>query len=319
MKIIVWIETRNGQVKTASLEALGTARTLAEADSGEVIAVICGPSGVMAATSAATAGAHRIIVREGDPLSDAIADGIANELVAVISEESADVVICAATTTGKEVSALAAGSMGTSVAADCISVTCQDDSIHIERPIFAGKAHLQQKICQSPAVISLRPNYGERVEREAATVTEQDATSPSPIRRTGFQAGALEKRDLSEADIIVSGGRGLKEAENFVLLEQLAEVLQAAVGASRAVVDAGWRPHCDQVGQTGKTVSPKLYFAIGISGAIQHLAGMSSSRTIVAINKDPNAPIFNVATYGIVGDLFEVVPQLQSELKSVLQ
>ncbi|MEC9476090.1 MAG: electron transfer flavoprotein subunit alpha/FixB family protein [Planctomycetota bacterium] len=318
MKIIVWIETRNGQVKAASLEALGSARTIAEASSGEVVGVICGP-GTQAASSVATAGAHRIVVRDGETLADPIADGIASELAAVVSEESADAVICSATTTGKEVIALVAGSLGTSVAADCISISCEGDSLHIERPIYAGKAHLQQKICQRPAVLSIRPNYGERIEAEAATISEQDATTSSPLRRTNFQEGSSGKKDLAEADIIVSGGRGLKEPDNFALLEELAEVLQAAVGASRAVVDAGWRPHSDQVGQTGKTVSPKLYIAVGISGAIQHLAGMSSSRTIVAINKDPNAPIFNVATYGIVGDLFEVVPQLQSELKSVLQ
>jgi len=319
MKIIVWIETRDGQVKSPSLEALGSARNLVEAGSGEVIGVICGPSGVIAANSASTAGAHRIIVRDGESLADAIADGIARELTDVVSQESADVVICAATTIGKEVIALAAGTLGTSVAADCTSISEQQDAIHIERPIYAGKALLQQKICQFPAMISIRPNYGDRIERESASVIEQAATSRSSVRRTGFEKGSAGKINLAEAEIIVSGGRGLKEPANFSILEELAEVLQAAVGASRAVVDAGWRPHSDQVGQTGKTVSPKLYIAVGISGAIQHLAGMSSSRTIVAINKDPNAPIFNVATYGIVGDLFEVIPRLQSELKSVLQ
>ena len=319
MKIIVWIEARNGQIKAPSLEALGSARNLAESGSGEVIGVICGPSGAKAANSASTAGAHRIIIRDGESLNDAIADGIADELVAIFREESADMVICAATSTGKEVIALTAGTLGTSVAADCTSITRREDVIEIERPIYAGKALMQQKICQFPALVSIRPNYGERLEREAATVIEQAATTGSSVRRTGFKRGTVGKIDLAEAEIIVSGGRGLKDPANFVLLEELAELLQAAVGASRAVVDAGWRPHSDQVGQTGKTVSPKLYIAVGISGAIQHLAGMSSSRTIVAINKDPNAPIFKVATYGVVGDLFEVIPRLQAQLKSVLQ
>jgi electron transfer flavoprotein alpha subunit len=319
MKIIVWIETRNGQIKAPSLEALGTARNLAEAGSGEVIGLICGPTASQEATAATTAGAHRIIARSGESLTDATTDAMANEVAAVVAEESADMVLAGATTTGKEVTALVAGTLQTSAAADCVSISRQGDDIHIERPIYAGKAHLQQKICQFPAVISLRPNYGERIEREAAAVTEQEASTTSSIRRTNFVSGTAGKKDLSEAEIIVSGGRGLKEPENFVILEELAEILQAAVGASRAVVDAGWRPHSDQVGQTGKTVSPKLYFAVGISGAIQHLAGMSSSKTIVAINKDPNAPIFNVATYGIVGDLFEVIPRLKDELKSVLQ
>ncbi|MGE4620139.1 MAG: electron transfer flavoprotein subunit alpha/FixB family protein [Planctomycetota bacterium] len=319
MKIIVWIETRNGQIKAPSLEALGTARNLVEAGSGEVVGLICGPSANQDATAATTAGAHRIIARSGEALAEATTDAIANEVAAVAAEESADVVLAGATTTGKEVTALVAGTLQTSAAADCVSITQQEDGIHFERPIYAGKAHLQQKFCQFPAVISLRPNYGERIERDAATVTEQAASTTSLIRRTNFVSGTAGKKDLSEAEIIVSGGRGLKEPENFALLEELADILQAAVGASRAVVDAGWRPHSDQVGQTGKTVSPKLYFAVGISGAIQHLAGMSSSKTIVAINKDPNAPIFNVATYGIVGDLFEVIPRLQDELKSVRQ
>ena len=319
MKIIVWIEFSHGKVKSASLEALGSARTLAESASGEVTAVLCGPGAGQAASSMVTAGAHRIVTIEGESLSDSHVDAIATEVAQLATAESASMLIASATSGGKEVIALTAGSLGTAVAADCISISHEGDTYCIERPVYAGKAILRQKVVSDPAVISLRPNYGKQVEREAATVTEQQATAGSVMKRTEFIEGSATKVELTEAEIIVSGGRGLKEPENFALLESLADLLGGAVGASRVVVDAGWRPHSDQVGQTGKTVSPKLYIAVGISGAIQHLAGMSSSRTIVAINKDAAAPIFQVATYGIVGDLFEVIPRLESELRAVLQ
>ncbi|MEE2856360.1 MAG: electron transfer flavoprotein subunit alpha/FixB family protein [Planctomycetota bacterium] len=319
MKIIVWIEFSHGRVKSASLEALGSARTLAEPASGEVIAVLCGPGAGQAASSLVTAGAHRILAIEGESLVNSHVDAIASEVTQLATAESASMVFASATASGKEVTALIAGSLETAVAADCISISQEGDAICIERPVFAGKANLRQKVVTAPAVISLRPNYGKQVEREAATVSEKLATAESVLKRTEFIEGNTAKVELTEAEIIVSGGRGLKEPENFAMLESLADLLGGAVGASRVVVDAGWRPHSDQVGQTGKTVSPKLYIAVGISGAIQHLAGMSSSRTIVAINKDASAPIFQVATYGLVGDLFEVIPRLESELKAVLQ
>ncbi|MDE0959454.1 MAG: electron transfer flavoprotein subunit alpha/FixB family protein [Planctomycetota bacterium] len=319
MKIVVWIEFTSGKVKASSLETLGSARLLAESASGEVIGVCCGEGAGEVSTTILSAGAHRIIVREGDSLANAHSDAFATELSQVATSESADLVLASATSSGKELIALAAGGLGTCVASDCISISCEDDSLITERPIYAGKAHHRQKWITSPAFISLRPNYGEQVERDAATVDSQEATGKSVLKRTAFVEGSRGKKELTEAEIIISGGRGLKEPQNFALLESLADVLDAAVGASRAVVDAGWRPHSDQVGQTGKTVSPKLYIAVGISGAIQHLAGMSSSRTIVAINKDAGAPIFSVATYGVVGDLFEVIPRLEEELKSVLQ
>lgn len=319
MKIIVWIEFSHGRVKSASLEALGSARTLAEPASGEVIAVLCGPGAGQAASSLVTAGAHRILAIEGESLVNSHVDAIASEVTQLVTAESASMVFASATSSGKEVTALIAGSLETAVAADCISISQEGDAICIERPVFAGKANLRQKVVTAPAVISLRPNYGKQVEREAATVSEKLATAESVLKRTEFIEGNTAKVELTEAEIIVSGGRGLKEPENFAMLESLADLLGGAVGASRVVVDAGWRPHSDQVGQTGKTVSPKLYIAVGISGAIQHLAGMSSSRTIVAINKDASAPIFQVATYGLVGDLFEVIPRLEAELKAVLQ
>lgn len=319
MKIVVWIESNSGKVKASSLEALGSARLLADSAAGEVIGFCCGDGAGEAASSILSAGAHRIITRQGDSLTDALSDTFAAELSQIAASESADLVLASATSSGKEIIALAAGSLGTCVASDCISIRHDGDAFVTERPIYAGKAHQQQKWITGPAFISLRPNYGETVERDAALVDSQEATGKSVLKRTAFVEGSLGKKELTEAEIIISGGRGLKEPENFALLESLAEILGAAVGASRAVVDAGWRPHSDQVGQTGKTVSPKLYIAVGISGAIQHLAGMSSSRTIVAINKDPGAPIFSVATYGLVGDLFEVIPRLEEELKAVLQ
>ena len=194
-------------------------------------------------------------------------------------------------------------------------------SVVVTRPVYAGKALLKVRVAGSPAVLSLRPNVFTPVQRPKAGAQESASVAGSAGRVVVTQikpapAGTL---DVAEAPIIVSGGRGLKEPANFQILEELARAFggTAAVGASRAVVDAGWRPHADQVGQTGKTVSPTLYVAVGISGAIQHLAGMRTAKVIVAINKDKDAPIFKVADYGIVGDLFAVVPKLTEEIKKL--
>jgi len=322
MHILVPIEARAGAVKKPSLEALGLARRLAEGSGGEALALILAPGAPAIAESIRGAGAHRILVADDAVYGSAAAEALGREIARVARERGAGLVLFAATVAGKERSAIAAAELGVAAATDCTSISLEGDSLVGERPVYAGKAMQRVRARGTPAVASIRPNYGELASgaAPAAIETVPAGISPTDLRLVveSFEASAGRTVDLTEAEIIVSGGRGLKGPENFALLESLAAPLGAVVGASRAVVDAGWRPHSDQVGQTGKTVSPKLYIAIGISGAIQHLAGMSSSRTIVAINKDPNAPIFQVATYGIVGDLFEVVPKLEEELRKAL-
>jgi electron transfer flavoprotein alpha subunit len=201
---------------------------------------------------------------------------------------------------------------------DCTNLHNTNGEVIAIRPVYAGKAIVEGKITSRVKVFTIRPNVfkiNEAEDKVEAFVDVREVESPNLKTRVTELKKSEGKLDVAEADIIVSGGRGLKGPENFKIIEELAEVLGAAVGASRAVVDAGWRNHGEQVGQTGKTVSPKLYIACGISGAIQHLAGMSSSKYIVAINKDKDAPIFSVADYGIAGDLFEIIPVLTEEIK----
>jgi electron transfer flavoprotein alpha subunit len=230
-------------------------------------------------------------------------------------------VVVAATATGKDLAPRVAAKLGVALAGDVTDLAVDGGAVVATRPVYAGKALLTLTVTASPAVVSLRPNVFTPVERPRAGAAEAVAVDTPAGRVTvreikAAPAGAL---DVAEAPIVVSGGRGLKEPANFRLLEDLAQAFggRAAVGASRAVVDAGWRGHGEQVGQTGKTVSPTLYVAVGISGAIQHLAGMRTSKVIVAINKDKDAPIFKVADYGIVGDLFEIVPRLTEEVRKV--
>ncbi|MBM3985289.1 MAG: electron transfer flavoprotein subunit alpha/FixB family protein, partial [Planctomycetes bacterium] len=210
---------------------------------------------------------------------------------------------------------------GAPMASDCIEVRAEGGTLVARRPVFAGKALVTVAPASGPLVVSLRPNALMAQERPAAGAVSS-AAPVVPDKGLGVVlkevlASAAKKIELTEAGIVVSGGRGLKGPEHFHLIEELAEALGGAVGASRAVVDAGWRPHADQVGQTGKTVSPQLYVAVGISGAIQHLAGMRTSKYIVAVNKDPEAPIFKVADYGIVGDAFEVLPKLTAAVRAL--
>ncbi|MEM7261797.1 MAG: electron transfer flavoprotein subunit alpha/FixB family protein [Planctomycetota bacterium] len=318
MNYLVFIEHRGGELKKASLEALGEARRLADGDD-KVHGLVLGHGVSEIVESVRTAGADTILAVDAEEASTATADGIAHQIKAVIAAHNVGAFFLACTVLGREVAAMVAADHDTCVAADCIGVARDGDGFAVERPVYAGKAILAAKISTLPAVVTLRPNYGHAVEEptDAAEVVDTALELGGTSARIQEVRQADDKAvDLTEAEIIVSGGRGLKAPENFTLIEELAEAIGATVGASRAAVDAGWRPHGDQVGQTGKTVSPKLYIACGISGAIQHLAGMSSSRCIVAINKDPNAPIFQVANYGIVGDLFEIVPALKSALSS---
>jgi electron transfer flavoprotein alpha subunit len=258
-----------------------------------------------------------------DPrLSFCASSAYAKIIAAAAKKCGAETVFLPATAMGKDLAPRVAVRLEAGLASDCTALTVEGDKIVATRPLYAGKALAQLTITSSCKVFTLRPNVfaaGEpgsspaHVESLGVDITDQDLACH--VRELKQSSGKL---DVAEADIIVTGGRGLKGPENFPMIERLAELLGGAVGASRAVVDAGWRPHDEQVGQTGKTVSPNLYIAVAVSGAIQHLAGMSSSKYIVAINKDKDAPIFQVASYGIVGDAFEIVPALTAEIKKSL-
>ena len=224
----------------------------------------------------------------------------------------------------KDLSGRLAARLGAGMAQDCIEFSIEDSNLVAKRPIYAGKAYATVTFKGSPQIATARPNVFELNEpdesRSAEVIDAEFSLDDSQLktRVAEFIQEAGGKVDLTEAEKIVSGGRGMKGPENYKILEELADLIDATVGASRSAVDSGWRPHSDQVGQTGKVVSPNLYIACGISGAIQHLAGMSTSKYIVAINKDPDAPIFQKADYGVVGDLFDVVPALTEEIKKIL-
>ncbi|HXG98438.1 MAG TPA: electron transfer flavoprotein subunit alpha/FixB family protein [Gemmatimonadales bacterium] len=231
-------------------------------------------------------------------------------------------VVFAATATGKDLAARVAAKFGLGVAMDVTDLSVEGDTIIATRPVYAGKAMQKVRVLGKPAVISVRPGVftaSPGVQASLAKPESLSVASPGRVVVREIKAAPVGTLDVAEAQVIISGGRGLKEPANFKVLEELARAFggRAAVGASRAVVDAGWRAHADQVGQTGKTVSPSLYIAVGISGAIQHLAGMRTSKVIVAINKDKDAPIFKVADYGVVGDLFEIVPKLTEEIRKL--
>jgi electron transfer flavoprotein alpha subunit len=248
-------------------------------------------------------------------------EGCAQAIADRVKHGEYQAVVFAASATGKDLAPRVAAKLGVGVAGDLTDLRADSGGLVVTRPVYAGKALLTVRVAARPAVLSVRPNIFTPVERPqaGAAQTVAVAVSPSRVVVREIKAAPAGTLDVAEAQIIISGGRGLKEPANFKVLEDLARAFGggAAVGASRAVVDAGWRGHADQVGQTGKTVSPSLYIAVGISGAIQHLAGMRTSKVIVAINKDKDAPIFKVADYGVVGDLFEIVPTLTEEIRKL--
>lgn len=319
--ILVFIEEREQKIKKASLEALSEAKRRAQELNTDVVAVLAGYNLEPLAKDVLRYGPSKVYLLENTLLQKYSSSGFSSALFSLAEEIHPDIILMAATAMGKDLAPRLAAKLGVGMVTECTEIRLQNGKLAVVRPIFAGKAIATFTFNSSPQIATLRPNVfpleepgekkGEMVKREVVLGEDRiKAPADELIREEG---AAL---DITEADIIVSGGRGMKGPENFDLLKDLAALLpHAAVGASRSAVDSEWIDHQHQVGQTGKTVSPNLYIAMGISGAIQHVAGMSSSKYIVAVNKDPDAPIFKIADLGVIGDLFQVIPHLKEELK----
>ncbi|HET9316526.1 MAG TPA: electron transfer flavoprotein subunit alpha/FixB family protein [Vicinamibacteria bacterium] len=320
--IITFAEHRDGKLRRPSLEAVSEARRLAGAG-GRVESVLVGAGADFAglAQELARYGADAVHVFDKPELAHYATEPFARAIAQVLTDQKAQALLVPFTAMGKDLAPRVAAKLGAGLVSDCVSLVVKDGRLEARRPLYAGKALATVRFESEPQIATLRPNVFALAAPDAARTAEVvartvDASSRAKV--VEVKATASGKIELSEAQIIVSGGRGLKGPENFHLVESLAQALGAAVGASRAVVDAGWVDHQYQVGQTGKTVSPSLYVAAGISGAIQHLAGMSSSKVIVAINKDADAPIFKVANYGLLGDVFDILPKLTEAAKAHL-
>ena len=317
--ILVFVEQRNSEVRKASLQALSEAKRQGGAG-GTVSAVLPGSGISDAAAGLGAWGADKVHVADDANLALYSAEGYAEAVVKAVEQAQPSAVFFAGSAMGRDLAPRVAARLGVGAIPDAVGLTLNGESFSVRRPVYSGKAFATADTAgNTPQVISLRPNVFAAEEMAGAgEVVSLDGLSLS-IRAVvkGLVEAAGGELDVAEADIIVSGGRGIKGPENFALIKSLADAVGGAVGASRAAVDAGWIEHSHQVGQTGKLVSPSLYIACGISGAIQHLAGMSSSKVIVAINKDPDAPIFKIADYGVVGDLFDVIPPMVEAIKAL--
>jgi electron transfer flavoprotein alpha subunit len=315
-KILVFAEQRNNEIKKITFENITLARRLSSAMKIDFTTVLIGWNVSSLSTQLARHGAENIVLYQDEKLALYNPEGYARLLAAAVSEQQANLLILGATALGKDLAPRVATQLKAALASDCIALDWEEGNLKIIRPMYAGKVQATIRLKSKIKIVTVRPNIYPAVEFPVTPkITEKTADAGEfKSRIMEIISGAKDKLDVTEADIIVSGGRGMKDPQNFHLITALAEKLGAAQGASRAVVDAGWRPYAEQVGQTGKTVSPTLYIAVGISGAIQHLAGMSSSKYIVAINKDPDAPIFKVADYGIIGDALEILPELLKSL-----
>ncbi|MBI4962235.1 MAG: electron transfer flavoprotein subunit alpha/FixB family protein [Desulfomonile tiedjei] len=321
--VMIYGEIKAGKIKKSAFELASQGRKLADSMGGELAAVLMGPQGEQFAPDLARYGVDTVYVLEAPELETYNSEFYAQALAHMVGEKKPEILLISHSMQGKDLAPRTAAKLGVGHIADCIAFELDGTTLVGKRPMYAGKCYAQWSSTVSPQLASARPNVLETAENPKAGTVEKVAFSPDTSRPT-YKTKELSldtsgKVDLTEAEIIVSGGRGMGGTD-YSLLEEMAGIFgpTATVGASRAAVDAGWRPHSDQVGQTGKTVTPNLYVACGISGSIQHLAGMGSSKVIVAVNKDPEAPIFTKADYGIVGDLFKVVPEFNKELKTLL-
>ncbi len=325
--IVVIVEARDGRTKRPSLEAVGAGRDLAAQTAGTVTAVVIGHDLDEAKKQLASCALDRIVAIEADYLARYSGDGYARAILEQLGDLDPAVVLMAHTAMGKDLLPRVAAAMKAGLVSDATALHYEGNRFGATKPVYAGKAYQKCLAETKPFMATLRPNNFETRDNDSGGSVATSVVAPSfgadglKAVVTEVVAAAGDRVPLQEAKVVVSGGRGLKGPEHFHLVEDLAEAFGpgvAAVGASRAVVDAGWRPHREQVGQTGKVVSPTLYIACGISGAIQHLAGMQTARYVVAINKDPEAPIFKIADYGIVGDVFEVLPALSQAIRAAV-
>ena len=321
--VLAIAEQKDGKIRPVANEVVTAAATVAEGLGGSAHALVLGGTGVgEGAGDLGNFGAEVVRVAEDPALVSCVPETHAAVIAEAVGSHDYAAVLFSATALGKDLAPRVAALVDAPLASDVTRLEIEGGRLVALRPIFGGKVIARVGFEASPAVLSLRPNAFGTNESQAEGRTEPFTPAIPDTARSRimeFQAAETGSVDVAEASVIVSGGRGMKGPEHWHLLEELRNALGpgTALGASRAVVDAGWRSHGEQVGQTGKTVAPKLYFAVGISGAVQHLAGMRTSQTIVAINKDPDAPIFALADYGIVGDAFEILPRLTTEITAL--
>jgi electron transfer flavoprotein alpha subunit len=315
--ILAIAEQIEGVFRKVTFEALSEGRRIADQLGGELNALVLGDNIENISKELEQFGANRIIVAENSALSEYLPDAYGNVIADVINKETPDVVILGASTQGKDIAARLSARLNAPLAMDCVAIRIEDNNLRTTRYMYGGKILADVVLNGKPQILAIRPNAMTITSAAGTGAVEKFEVNTGPTL-VKFIEKHLDtgKVDLTEADTVVSGGRGMG-GPDFAVIEELAQVLEGAVGASRSAVDEGWRSSSDQVGQTGKVVSPNLYIACGISGAIQHLAGMSSSNVIVAINKDSEAPIFSKADYGIKGDLFEIVPLITEEIRKL--
>lgn len=323
MKVVVYCEHANGKIKKGALEIISNA---INTSGTEVHALLLGAPGTLEGLvkDLANTTPAQVHLAEHASLASYSPEGFSKVVADVAKSVGADALLASVSAQTKDFFPRAAVKLETGMASDCTEVSFAGDKLEAKRPMYSGKCFASVDFLGAkPFIATVRPNaLGMKAAKAGSPAVNKISADPGTIRtavkEVVAKSGGAGKADLTEAEKIVSGGRSLKNAENFKILEDLAAVIGATVGASRAAVDAGYRPHSDQVGQTGKTVSPSLYMAFGISGAIQHLAGMRTSKVIVAVNSDPNAPIFQKADYGVVGDLFQIAPALTEEFKKLI-
>jgi len=316
--ILVVVEHHEGVFKKNTLSAISAAKVLVGLTGGEVDALVLGDGVSAVADTVAGCGVRKVLLGEGAAFAKYLAVTYAQAVAQVVKEKGYGAVFAPASTFGKDFMPRLSGLLDAPLASDIVGLEKEGDALRVKRPMYAGNAIGMVEMVGSPLLLTVRQTAFDPAPMGGAKSPVEKVSVSADAGGTAFvsrQETKSERPELTEARVIVSAGRGIKAQENFKMVEELADVLKAAIGASRAAVDAGWAPNDWQVGQTGKIVAPELYIALGISGAIQHLAGMKDSKVIVAINKDEEAPIFQVADYGLVGDIFKAVPEMIAELR----